>query len=280
MTKYFLSILILIGLLVGGYYLVTRDSTDAVSDESIMTAQYANEEFGYSVSYPDTLTVREYAGGNAAFGTEDGDMFTGAAEVRFITISATPGDTLQEAAARELANLCAADSTTESFSCTGLDRILPFSTNSGLSGYELYLTGELRNLASGAKTPYRKGPYYVFPLSVSATAGSAIVVHAPLNQTAEEADAATIREIAKSLTVTTPVNASEAIEAYVAENISSLSTAPEVLGGTFYVTAIEAHDGAGTVSYEDGHNAYTADFTYSFDDAGSISIDSFVVRAQ
>jgi hypothetical protein len=53
---------------------------------------------------------------------------------------------------------------------------------------------------------------------------------------------------------------------------------PEVLGGTFYVTAIEATDGSGTVSYEDGHNAYTADFTYSFRADGSVSVDSFTVR--
>ncbi|MDQ1299743.1 MAG: hypothetical protein QG636_411 [Patescibacteria group bacterium] len=79
-----------------------------------------------------------------------------------------------------------------------------------------------------------------------------------------------------------PVNETpkESIEEYVAKNISTLSAEPEQLGGTFYVTNIEAADGSGIVSYEDGHNAYTADFTYSIDASGNPSIDSFVIRPQ
>lgn len=68
------------------------------------------------------------------------------------------------------------------------------------------------------------------------------------------------------------------IEDYVRQNISVLSPEKEVLGGTFYVTNIEAHGGAGTVSYEDGHVAYTADFTYSIDAQGRPSVQSFIVR--
>jgi hypothetical protein len=68
------------------------------------------------------------------------------------------------------------------------------------------------------------------------------------------------------------------IESYVTQNISTLSPEPEVLGGTFHVTAIEAADGAGVVEYEDGHNAYTADFTYTMSDTEGIEITSFRVR--
>lgn len=69
------------------------------------------------------------------------------------------------------------------------------------------------------------------------------------------------------------------IEEYVRQNISELSPEPEVLGGTFYVTEIEAGNGKGVVSYEDGHNAYTADFTYTIEpEHGAITINSFVVR--
>jgi hypothetical protein len=77
------------------------------------------------------------------------------------------------------------------------------------------------------------------------------------------------------------------VEEYVRLNISELSPEKEVLGGTYYVTNIEldstsspqAHSGAGTVSYEDGHNAYTADFTYTTDaENGAIAITSFVIR--
>lgn len=278
MKKYLILVLIL-AVTGGVIYLVTRNSDSASeSTPTALTASYANTEHGYAVSYPESLAVREYAGGTTAFGTESGDMFSGVAEVRLVTVSGNEGESLQEVAARELSVLCAADSTTQSFSCTGLDRMLPFRTTSGLTGYEIFLKGELLTIATGEKTEIRKGPYYVFPLEVSATSGRAIVVHAPLAQSADEADTETIREIARSLTVSEPVPSGESVEAYVAANISSLSSMPEVLGGTFYVTAIEAADGAGTVSYEDGHNAYTADFTYSFRADGSVSVDSFVVR--
>lgn len=277
--KYLILAIVLVLVVVGGIYLATKpDGSTTPNEITLGSRAYQNAEYGYAVSYPDTLVAREYAGGNTAFGTESGEVFNAVAEVRLVTVSGNAGESLQEAAARELSLLCAADSTTESFSCTGLDRILPFRTASGMNGYELYLKGELTNLASSEKTMMRKGPYYVFPLEVSATAGRAIVVHAPLAQSADEADAATIREIARSLTVSEPVQTGESVEAYVAANLASLSSMPEVLGGTFYVTAIEAADGAGTVSYEDGHNAYTADFTYSFNADGAVSVDSFVVR--
>ena len=69
------------------------------------------------------------------------------------------------------------------------------------------------------------------------------------------------------------------IQSYVRENIAQLSPEPAVLGGTFYVTAIEAADGTGTVWYEDGHIALVADFTYIIDKYG-ITISSFEVRPQ
>ena len=69
------------------------------------------------------------------------------------------------------------------------------------------------------------------------------------------------------------------IEQYVTENISEISPVKEQLGGTFYVTEIEAEAGTGTVHYEDGHNAYEADFTYTIDEEhGGITMISFVVR--
>ncbi|MES2214308.1 MAG: hypothetical protein V4465_02920 [Patescibacteria group bacterium] len=68
------------------------------------------------------------------------------------------------------------------------------------------------------------------------------------------------------------------IEDYIRLNISGLSTVKETVGGKFYVTSIEAHGGAGTVSYEDGHNGYTADFTYNTDAVGAITITSWNLR--
>lgn len=67
------------------------------------------------------------------------------------------------------------------------------------------------------------------------------------------------------------------IETYVRQNISQLSPEPAVLGGTFYVTDIQTDGDSGTVSYEDGHIALVADFTYLLDKYG-ITITSFEVR--
>ena len=77
-----------------------------------------------------------------------------------------------------------------------------------------------------------------------------------------------------------PVAESRAIslEDYFKLNISTLSPIKVTLGGKFYVTKVEAHGGAGTVYYEDGHSAYVADFTYSTDEQGIVSVETFSVR--
>lgn len=68
------------------------------------------------------------------------------------------------------------------------------------------------------------------------------------------------------------------IDSYVRNSISELSPVKEQLGGTFYVTALETKEGVGVVSYEDGHNAYTADFVYTVDEGGKPTILSFKIR--
>ena len=71
------------------------------------------------------------------------------------------------------------------------------------------------------------------------------------------------------------------IEEYVKRNIAGLSAEAGVvedLGGTFQVTKFEASGGKGTVSYEDGHNAYTAEFTYTTDKKGVVTVNSFTAK--
>ncbi|MEK7156485.1 MAG: hypothetical protein AAB790_01610 [Patescibacteria group bacterium] len=75
-----------------------------------------------------------------------------------------------------------------------------------------------------------------------------------------------------------PAGKSVSPESYVSQHISELSPAKEVLGGKFYVTGIEATDGKGTVRYEDGHNAFIADFAYTASDVRGIEITSFTIR--
>ncbi len=78
----------------------------------------------------------------------------------------------------------------------------------------------------------------------------------------------------------TPTTAeiNENIRKYVSENISALSPVKEQVGGKFFVTRFEANSGKGVVEYEDGHNAYTADFAYTTDASGKFSVTSFKVR--
>ncbi len=73
------------------------------------------------------------------------------------------------------------------------------------------------------------------------------------------------------------------VESYVSQEINKLSPEPAVLGGTFQVTAVEVTPtgegvGTGIVSYEDGHVAYIADFSYSADDFRGVKISNFVIR--
>jgi hypothetical protein len=70
------------------------------------------------------------------------------------------------------------------------------------------------------------------------------------------------------------------IETYVRLNISELSPEKAVLGGTFYVTEIQASNGRGVVQYEDGHIALVADFTYTTSETSGHTITSFTVRPQ
>ncbi|HVU06894.1 MAG TPA: hypothetical protein VHE10_03875 [Candidatus Paceibacterota bacterium] len=94
--------------------------------------------------------------------------------------------------------------------------------------------------------------------------------------------AAGVMHMPKALPADSTLSTSSAkampIEDYVKLYISELSPVKETLGGRFSVTDIEARGGAGTVSYEDGHNAYVADFTYSISDIGGVDVNSFALR--
>jgi hypothetical protein len=277
MNKLRIALLVIIFAGAAAYLYLER--SDAPLETPTASASYISGEFGYSLSYPADLTYREYAGGDVVFGREEGESMNAVAEVRILTVAGAPGQSFIDTVGAELATLCAADGPDTSFSCTGVEEVGPFTTASGLSGNLLYLAGSLTILATGEVTSVRKGPYFIIPLSTGATASRVLVVHAPLTQSAEMADAATIRAIAESVSCTQGVAvSSESVEAYVRQNISELSPEKEVLGGTFYVTAVEAAGGKGTVSYEDGHNAYTADFTYETDAEGNPRVLSFTVR--
>lgn len=79
---------------------------------------------------------------------------------------------------------------------------------------------------------------------------------------------------------TAPTGKYMGIEAYVTAFISELSPKEERLGGTFYVTKLEiTGTSTGVVEYEDGHDAYTADFSYSIDpQTARPEVTAFTIR--
>lgn len=277
------SLVLVIGALILAalaYYLFGRTELPALTTSSeVATTTYVSEEYGYTLDYPANLTLREYSPGNVVFGAESGEEMSGVVEVRVVDIPATPGQSLQEAATLQLQALCAADSPDATFSCPRVDQVQPFVSRSGIQGYVVYLTGEMRMSASGDALTIGKGPFFVLPLGSSATGSRVLVVHPPLNQTADDADAAAIRSVAESVRVRVETTRpAQSIEDFVRENIGRISPVAPSLGGTFYVTSLEARNGSGVVSYEDGHMAYTADFSYTVSAGGVPRISTFTVR--
>lgn len=86
------------------------------------------------------------------------------------------------------------------------------------------------------------------------------------------------KEMPATSNSTSTQNRLMSIDNYVRLYIGELSPVSEVLGGRFYVTSIETGNGKGVVSYEDGHNAYTADFTYTTSEETGVNVTSFVIR--
>lgn len=64
-------------------------------------------------------------------------------------------------------------------------------------------------------------------------------------------------------------------EAYITQNISQMTNEEEVLGGHFFVTHIEwVDDNNVIIDFEDGHNAFTLDYSFSiFDKIKSLFYD-------
>src|SRR5690606_14288721 len=142
-------------------------------------------------------------------------------------------------------------------------------------GFVVYLTGELTNFETDEVTIRGKGPFFIFPLTTSATMSKIVVIHPPLNLYASESDSELVRAVAVTFQKAEVTSSETEVETYVSENISELSPIKEQVGGTFYVTSISTENGTGVVGYEDGHNAYTADITYERDEQGNVNITSF-----
>ncbi len=257
----------------------TPSTSDGISQFATTSSRtYKNATYGFSLEYPSDLQEKTYGQNDAVFGYISGSAIRGVVEARVVIVQGNPGETFGQAATRELRGLCAADGPTTTFSCTAVEKIQPFPSASGVLGVEFYLKGELKALSTGKITVISKGPYFAFPIQSGSTGSSVLVIHPPLNQSAVEAASTTIEAVAKSVRLEAPQKGDVLLQAYISEHLAQLSSVKAQVGGTFFVTKIEAKDGKGIVEYEDGHNAYTADFTYSTDSAGKITVNTFKVR--
>lgn len=171
--------------------------SDEPASENEATHVYNNEVYGYTLSAPERMSFKEYTPEILTVAIGD----TSIADVRVVAVSPEAEQSFVEAVGSHLQMLCAADGPQASFSCTSTEVIEPFDADSGDEGYLLFLHGELTNLQTQEITDVQKGPYFVFPLHTNEDENEALVVHAPLNLSADEADAVAIRDIAASVQI-------------------------------------------------------------------------------
>lgn len=273
-----IAIILILGAVTLAWTFARNNFINTPEENSNEVLTYANMTYGYAVNYPADLQVREYTSDNVVFGKIDGEMVNAYTEIRIIKLENTVNKSFQEKVVDKLKELCTADSPESSFSCTSAETITPIKTISGLDGYAIYLDGELKNKIRNEISKVRKGPYYVFDIKTSTNDSSVVVIHTPLNQTAEQAHESIITSIAQSIRIDLREEVDTNIEMYISQNISELSPIKEELGGSFFVTDVQAKDGKGVVEYEDGHNPYVATFTYEINSSGDIVITSFEIK--
>ena len=160
---------------------------------------YKNSVYKYELTYPSQFDIKEYTDDIASIGIIAKDAVDGRADIRVITAQNEAGQTMQDAVADQLKNLCAADGPSASLSCTTTISTEPFATDNGDTGFVLMLNGELKDIKKGTVTAVPHGPYYVLPLVTSATISKVLVISPPLNQSAAEADKVLIQAIAQSV---------------------------------------------------------------------------------
>lgn len=70
----------------------------------------------------------------------------------------------------------------------------------------------------------------------------------------------------------------ENVEKYLKSNVSTLSPAKAVLGGTWYVLSytVDVGSNSGTVTYEDGHIQEKRDFSYTIDE--NLEVQSLMIK--
>jgi hypothetical protein len=198
-------IIVCILLLIAGALWWGHSQPSAALIPSIHTEEktYQNTQYGYSFAYPSNLQIKEYTPEIVAIGlpTSD-DGFTTVTQVD-VSTTETGAASFEEYVFERSKTLCAADGPNESLSCDTLIRNIPFSTDSGLTGDELYLQLVKKTLSTGTTSTTEFGPIYALDIGANAPNSSyaALLIYQPLSGYLDTKDADAVTEVAHSLTV-------------------------------------------------------------------------------
>jgi len=166
---------------------------------------YVSESYGYEISFPDTLDVREFTPRYLALGRADGDAFRAAVEVVLETGEA---ESFEAFAFERARSACSVEGPDLSTICLDAQRVQPFHTAWGVSGMSFFL----RHVTTRARTAELvgeglRGPFVVFDLSPARPLPEGLhvvlFVRAPVVLEPAASDPELVRSVAGSLQLPT-----------------------------------------------------------------------------
>lgn len=200
-----LLILIIICILIGTalFFIFRQPSpkTNSVQNQqsSPESKTYTNSQYNYSFMYPGNYTLNSEYPNYLLLKKPSSPQYDWTFKVD--TYKNTDGSTFLEFITKQLLLNCAADGPNSSLSCDKVTSQETFTSNSGISGYKIYLN---QITTSNGKTATAEiGPYYVFDISSQTQNQAQAVNFYPASftdlTTSDPTDAKTLENMAKSL---------------------------------------------------------------------------------
>lgn len=167
-TGIVLGIIVILAIILGVWYFMEKD-TGPVPDNAL----YRNADFSFT--YPRGYELEEYASGAVSLGQQEGDMFNPAVDIiRYKSDPdvAAPAN-FESFIRRQAQNLCGADGSTESITCTGAVSV-PFHSPSGYDGFAINMSLVRKNLTTGTTSTTAYPPVYAFNLTDAPSGGEPV----------------------------------------------------------------------------------------------------------
>jgi hypothetical protein len=156
---------------------------------------YTNTAVGYTIEYPDTLSLRVQDDRYTAIGHAHAGGFDPAVEI----VVTGDGETFHDFALQLARLACAADGTDMELDCRQVQRRQPFTTARGASGEIVYLEHILTRPGTGLPVAEDvRGPFFVFALEVDPRADryAAVFIQPPMSLRPDDAAAGLVRHVA------------------------------------------------------------------------------------